>query len=297
MENNMVKKEGTNNVDRVNDEFTMYMRLAEELAKGGMFPNARTAAAAFSIIQYGKELGIPPVTALQNIYAVNGRLGISTQLFASKVEAAGVKSKIIKETDTEHVILFTRGTETYESRFTIEEAKQMGLVKDGGSWTRNPKDMLHWRCYARGARRIAPDLVMNLLVKDELEELEPQELKGKPFVEMPESIEPASAPVETGANKTTEQKKLELKYGEIHTGNARKDLQNELLNYAEGSVEQAKKVLWELTTWTNEKGDVVEGTETFASIKTEPQAGTILGKLREFKKNEMKERGIDLGKH
>ena len=124
-------------------QFNMYLKLADEFSKSKMFPNAQSAAAAFSIIQYGKELNIPPVTALQNIYIVNGRLGISTQLFAGKVYAAGVKARIVKETETEHEIEFIRGDEKYLSQFTIEDAKKMGLIKEGGSWTKTPKDMLH----------------------------------------------------------------------------------------------------------------------------------------------------------
>ncbi len=170
-------------------QFNMYLKLAEEFSKSKMFPNAQSAAAAFSIIQYGKELNIPPVTALQNIYIVNGRLGISTQLFAGKVYAAGVKARIVKETETEHEIEFIRGDEKYLSRFTIDDAKKMGLVKDGGSWTKTPKDMLHWRCFARGARRIAPDATLNLYTVEELEDLEPLEPTGKPETKRPEMIE------------------------------------------------------------------------------------------------------------
>ncbi len=295
--------QGIKKVDRLNEEFTVYLKLSEEFAKSNMFPNAKTPAAAFSIIQYGKELGIPPVTSLQNIYIVNGKLGVSTQLFASKVESEGVETRIIEETGSKCSIEFTRGNKKYISTFTMEDAKTAELIgKD--NWRHHPKDMLYWSAYRKGARKVAPNATMNLYTPDELENLEPEELKGKPVVDMPEAIEveaqeqtdtatEPTTPEEPKPEKSKAKEAFNRQYGEVHSGNARKDLQVELLNYVEGNIEKAKKLLLELTTWTNDKGDVVEGVDTFTAL-TEKQSGVTLSKLRELKKKNLEAAGASI---
>ena len=45
--------------------------LAQDLLNSGLFPNIKNVAGAITVIEYGKELGIPPVAALQTMSIVN----------------------------------------------------------------------------------------------------------------------------------------------------------------------------------------------------------------------------------
>jgi len=139
------------------------------LAQGRMFPHARSAEEIYCIIQYGAEVGIPPVTALQNIAVINGRIAMNGQLMLALARRGGVRLNVKKSDDKECIIEFFRGEEKLTESFTIEEAKKAGLLK-GTNWQKYPKDMLFWRTVARGVRRIASDLISGAYLPDEITE-------------------------------------------------------------------------------------------------------------------------------
>jgi hypothetical protein len=142
-------------------------KVADGLFKSGMFPNAKNAFGAFAIVEYGHELGIPPMMSLKNINIISGQLACNAQLMLSMAMSRGVTYKVVKETDKGAEILFKRGDSEYNSTFTEEDAKNAGLTgKD--NWKKYGRDMYFWRCVAKGIRRIAPDAVLGLYTKDEI---------------------------------------------------------------------------------------------------------------------------------
>lgn len=148
--------------------------VAQELFKSGMFPNAKSPAGVFAVVEYGYELGLPPVTALQNISVINGKMTLTAGLMLSlAVRTAGVAFQVTENTETRCRINFTRTMNgqpsKYSSSFTIEEAKKAGLVKAGSAWEKYPADMLFNRTVARGIRKIAPDVVSGAYIPEEVE--------------------------------------------------------------------------------------------------------------------------------
>jgi hypothetical protein len=142
-------------------------KVADGLFKSGMFPNAKNTFGAYAIVQYGHELGIPPMMALKNINIISGQLACNAQLMLSMAMSRGVTYKVIKETDKGAEIEFKRGDITYVASFTEEDAKAAGLTgKD--NWKKYARDMYFWRAAAKGIRRISPDAVLGLYTKDEI---------------------------------------------------------------------------------------------------------------------------------
>lgn len=142
-------------------------KVADGLFKSGMFPNAKNVFGAFAIVEYGHELGIPPMMALKNINIISGQLACNAQLMLSMAMSRGVTYKVIKETDKGAEIIFKRGDAEYTATFTEEDAKAAGLTgKD--NWKKYARDMYFWRATAKGIRRIAPDAVLGLYTKDEI---------------------------------------------------------------------------------------------------------------------------------
>jgi len=142
-------------------------KVADGLFKSGMFPNAKNAFGAFAIVEYGHELGIPPMMALKNINIISGQLACNAQLMLSMAMSRGVTYRVIKETDKGAEIEFCRGDMKYTATFTEEDAKSAGLTgKD--NWKKYARDMYFWRATAKGIRRIAPDAVLGLYTKDEI---------------------------------------------------------------------------------------------------------------------------------
>lgn len=144
--------------------------IADKLFQSGLFKNVENAAGAFAIIQYGIELGIPPMQALQNINLIHGKPVCNSQLLQALARRAGVTWKIIKS-DTEICSAeFKRGEEIAVVSFSLEEARKAGLIKQGGGWEKYPADLLFARCMTRGIRRIAPDIILGMYTVDELSE-------------------------------------------------------------------------------------------------------------------------------
>ena len=177
-------------------------KVAQGLFQSGMFPNAKNAYGAFAIVEYGHELGIPPMMALKNINIISGQLACNAQLMLSLAMQRGVTYKVIKETDKGAEIIFKRGDSEYTATFTEEDCKLAGLAgKD--NWKKYGKDMMFWRCVARGLRRIAPDAILGLYTKDEISNGEivdviPSEilpLAGNEEKVEPEAKEPLKTPI------------------------------------------------------------------------------------------------------
>lgn len=165
-------------------------KVADGLFKSGMFPNARNAFGAYAIVQYGHELGIPPMMALKNINIISGQLACNAQLMLSMAMSRGVTYKVITETDKGATIEFRRGDITYTATFNEADAQAAGLTgKD--NWRKYARDMYFWRAAAKGIRRIAPDAVLGLYTKDEISNGEIVDLSPKT------SEAPQQAPIDT----------------------------------------------------------------------------------------------------
>jgi hypothetical protein len=165
-------------------------KVADGLFKSGMFPNAKNAFGAYAIVQYGHELGIPPMMALKNINIISGQLACNAQLMLSMAMSRGVTYKVIAETDKGATIEFKRGDISYTATFNEEDAKAAGLTgKD--NWKKYARDMYFWRAAAKGIRRIAPDAVLGLYTKDEISNGEIVDLSPKV------SEAPQQEPIET----------------------------------------------------------------------------------------------------
>lgn len=160
------------------------MRVSEGLFKSGLFPGAVNSYGAFAIVEYGHELGLPPMVALQNIKLIKGQFAISGQALLSKALTNGVTYIMRREDNDGCEIEFRKNELTYLASFDSENAKRAGLL-DKDNWKTYPKDMYFWRAVARGIRRIAPEVVMGLVLDDEAHNLLPAVASGKAPSEEP----------------------------------------------------------------------------------------------------------------
>jgi hypothetical protein len=195
--------------------------LAEKLHESGMFPNAGKVAGIVTIMEYGRELGIPPVAALNTMVVVRGKLTMESKaMLAVARNIAGISWKIDKLDDTECTMTFSRpGFEPCPVTFTFAEAKAAGLdTKD--AWKMYRQDMLFARCASRGVRRFAPDAVLGLYSSEEMRDVEAIDVakkdleggakakKSKPAPE-PEPEKPVPAPTQTVTDFPEEETKPE----------------------------------------------------------------------------------------
>ncbi len=148
----------------------------------GLLPaSVDTPEKALVISQYGKELGLDPMTAFGGIYVVQGRPSLSSQLMTALAMKGGVRFRIIKDgakvlnaegkaIDIETTIEIIRDGITNQVTFTWSDATQAGL-NNSNVWNKYPKIMMYWRCVSIALRRFAPDLLAGMYSVEEAAEI------------------------------------------------------------------------------------------------------------------------------
>ena len=155
--------------DLVKKEDTNLVSVSEALFNSKLFPNVGNRFGAFAVVQYGAELGLGPMTSLQTMAIIKGKICMAAQMMLTLAVNRGVRYKVLVDTNTESKVHFEReGFAPYDSVFTLEDAKKAGIYRQDSGWDKFPKDMLFWRAITRGLRRIAPDVVLGLYSKEEI---------------------------------------------------------------------------------------------------------------------------------
>lgn len=141
----------------------------------------RRMSDAFFVAMYGRELGIPPMTALRNIYVIDGKPSCSGQLLLGLMRRAGVEVDIPDPATitTEATVRVRRpGDEWHAYTYTEAMAQKAGLL-NRGPWGKHRAEMLIWRAVGIASRMETPDLAGGLYTVEELSETDVNE-NGEP---------------------------------------------------------------------------------------------------------------------
>ena len=149
--------------------FEQALTFAKYLAESEMVPKQYRGRPGDCLIamQWGHEIGLKPLQALQSIAAVNGKPSLYGDAGKAMLLAKGCK---IEEDDTEQIratgiarCRITRpGRGTTERTFSIEDAKTAQLWGKSGPWTTSPYRQMAWRAFWFSARDAAADLLRGM---------------------------------------------------------------------------------------------------------------------------------------
>jgi hypothetical protein len=138
--------------------------------------NIKTIEQAFTIAQFGKDLGMKPMQAFHQVYSIQGRLALSSKGLGALLWANGISYKTIQDFETVEengkkdfitTIEFYRNGIVDRASFRWSDAVRAGwTTKD--NWIKMPKHMLYARALALGAQRIAPDKILGLYTVEEM---------------------------------------------------------------------------------------------------------------------------------
>ena len=146
------------------------MVMADDFFKSGLYPNIKNSSGAFAVTQYGRELGIPPMTSMQTMAIIKGKITMMGSMLQTLLIRGGVKITILEATTKNCTLKFEReGYPTISTSFSIEDAKRAGLYKEDSGYMKYPEEMLYWRSMAKGGRRIGSDLMLGLYAREEIE--------------------------------------------------------------------------------------------------------------------------------
>src|SRR5690348_16152610 len=90
------------NVQEENAQWELIMRQAKTLIASRALPSGvENAEQAAAIVQYGRELGYPPMTSLINIVLVKGKPTLSANMLGALLKNAGHAFRPVVYTDEE----------------------------------------------------------------------------------------------------------------------------------------------------------------------------------------------------
>jgi hypothetical protein len=154
------------------DTLRAQMEAAKRFVDSGLLPAAiKTPQQALTIMQMGRELGIPATYALRNIHVINGKPVAAAELLMSLVRRSYGQSAIrVADASSESCTVEYReqGWDGVSSlTFTIEDAKRAKLdSKD--VWKAYPRAMLRSRAVSEVVRTAFPECIANLYTPEEM---------------------------------------------------------------------------------------------------------------------------------
>lgn len=128
---------------------------------------------AMAGVLYGRELGLMPMTSLQLLHIINGRVGMEGKALLALIQSRG-HLVIPVEMSAERVRLKAMRRmpdgammEVGEFEFTWEDAERAGL-SESDTYQLYPIDMLYWRAVSRVAKFAFSDVTTGLLLPEEI---------------------------------------------------------------------------------------------------------------------------------
>ena len=123
-------------------------------------------------MQFGCEIGLLPLQAIQNIAVINGRPAVWGDAMIALVQSHPL-CEYIKEYSkdgTAYCTVKRRGEEEYTYEFSKEDAKQAGLLNKAGVWTQYPDRMLQMRARGFALRDKFSDILKGIAMREEVED-------------------------------------------------------------------------------------------------------------------------------
>jgi len=158
---------------------TEAMQFSEHLASSSMVPKAYQGKPADILVcvQWGYEIGLAPMQALQNIAVINGKPSVYGDAALALVQASPLCEGIDEHIENEGTpnpsavcIARRKGRMPVIARFSVEDAKRAGLWGKAGPWQAYPKRMLQMRARGFALRDAFPDVLKGLITSEEAQD-------------------------------------------------------------------------------------------------------------------------------
>ena len=174
------------------------MRFADMLAGSSIVPKDYIGKPGNCLvaIQWGMELGLQPMQAMQSIAVINGRPSLWGDAMLALVKAHPAFEWIKEECDGNVAIctIKRRGEPEVVQSFSMEEAKRAGLTGKQGPWTQYPKRMLQMRARGFALRDAFPDALRGVVSAEEARDTPAERDMGAAEVVSSRPAAPAALP-------------------------------------------------------------------------------------------------------
>lgn len=155
------------------------LEFSKMLARSGMVPKDYVGKPenVMVALQWGAEVGLGPLQALNGISIINGRPSLWGDAALALVRAhpacASIREGVEGEGDARHGWCeVVRGKEPMQRRtFSMADAKKAGLSGKPGPWTQYPDRMLQLRARGFAIRDVFPDALRGVITAEEAQDM------------------------------------------------------------------------------------------------------------------------------
>ena len=167
---------------------TEAITFSEMLSNSNMVPKAyqNKPQDILVCVQWGMEMGLAPMQALQNIAVINGKPSVYGDAMMALVQASAVCDDVEEYFENEGTpnpvavcIAKRKNRKPVIAKFSVEDAKRAGLWAKQGPWSAYPKRMMQMRARGFALRDAFPDVLKGLISVEEAQDY-PDEAKPRP---------------------------------------------------------------------------------------------------------------------
>jgi hypothetical protein len=176
--------------------FDQAIQFCDYLAESDLVPKDFKGKPANCLIaiQWGAELGLKPLQAIQNIAIINGRPSLWGDAVLALVRSSPL-CEYVTETDDGNKATCRakrRGEPEIVATFSMDDAKVAGLFGKTGPWTQYPKRMRQMRARAFALRDAFADVIKGMAIAEEMMDIQ----SGDAQTTVTVRVEPAPYPAE-----------------------------------------------------------------------------------------------------
>lgn len=169
------------------------MRFADILCKSDIVPKdfQNKPGNILVAIQWGMELGLKPMQAMQNIAVINGRPSLWGDAVIALVRSSPLCEYIYEGEENGVAVcrVKRRGEDEQVRTFSDEDAKAAGLLNKQGPWTQYKKRMKQMRARAFAVRDVFADVLKGIPIAEEVMDYPEREINPLPKTRPTEVVE------------------------------------------------------------------------------------------------------------
>jgi hypothetical protein len=178
--------------------FEQALTFSDYLAESDLVPKDFKGKPGNCLIamQWGAELGLKPLQAIQNIAVINGRPALWGDAVIALVRSSPVCEYIVEKDDghTATCTVKRRGEPEQSETFSVDDAKTAGLFGKAGPWQQHPKRMRKLRARAFALRDVFADVLRGMAIAEEVMDSPPRVVHMGVATEVAPAVDATPAP-------------------------------------------------------------------------------------------------------
>ena len=151
------------------------LKFADFLAASDIVPKdfQKKPANILVAVQWGMELGLQPMQAMQSIAVINGRPSLWGDAVIALVRSSPLCEYVYETDDGETASCRVKrvGEDEQTRTFSMTDAQQAGLKGKQGPWAQYPKRMRQMRARSFALRDVFPDVLRGMPMAEEVQDI------------------------------------------------------------------------------------------------------------------------------